>query len=109
MKTLIIDTVSSEIDFAPSSVEAEIMQNVRTIVATIKYSVPLDRDFGIDGTIIDTPVIGDSGALRQAAIFEAISMYEPRVSVQSIAFKPADTDPSVITTQIVVAIKEGAL
>lgn len=107
MKTLIVDTISNEIDFNPSTTEAEIMQNIRTIVSTTKLSVPLDRDFGVNGEIIDSPVIGDSGALRQAAIFEAIAMYEPRVEVQSISFVPSNIDPSVINTRIIVAIKEG--
>ena len=29
-----------EIDFAPKSVAAEVIQNVRTIITTIKYSIP---------------------------------------------------------------------
>ena len=32
------------IDFAPASEYAEILQNVRTILATPVYSVPLDRN-----------------------------------------------------------------
>lgn len=109
MRTLIIDTIPNEVDFSPDTIEREIMQNIRTIISTLKFTVPLDRDFGIDGSIVDSPVVGESGALRQSAIFEAITMYEPRVTVQSISFQPSQTDPSEISTKVIVAIKEGVL
>lgn len=44
------------IDFAPTSEAAEILQNIRTIITTTKYSVPLDRDFGINADMLDLPI-----------------------------------------------------
>ena len=38
---------ASSINFAPASTTAEIIQNVRTILATRKGDVPLDREFGL--------------------------------------------------------------
>ena len=40
-----------DIDFAPKNVVEEVVQNVRTIITTIKYSIPMDREFGIDGSV----------------------------------------------------------
>ena len=45
------------IDFAPKDILTEIIQNVRTIISTTQFSVPLDRRFGIDGTVIDLPYL----------------------------------------------------
>ena len=41
------------INFAPVTIAEEVMQNVRMIISTIKYSVPMDREFGIDGAVVD--------------------------------------------------------
>lgn len=35
------------IDFAPASEVAEILQNLRTIITTTKYSVPLNCDLAL--------------------------------------------------------------
>lgn len=107
MKTLIIDTLKKDIDFMPSTLEAEIAQNVRTILSTYKYSVPLDRRFGIEGAIIDKPVIGESGAMLQSDIFEAIKKYEPRVNVEEIGFTVDEVDPSKVYPRIILSIKGG--
>ena len=39
-------TALSEVNFAPASERDEVVQNVRTILATRVGTVPLDRDFG---------------------------------------------------------------
>lgn len=43
------------IDFAPESETEEILQNLRTILATAMGSVPLDRAFGVDASMWTTP------------------------------------------------------
>lgn len=73
------------INFAPATVVEEVLQNVRIILTTIKYSVPLDRQFGIDGHIVDLP-IHQAQAVFSAEIFNAIKRYEPRTEIQSISF-----------------------
>lgn len=74
------------IDFAPENTVSEILQNVRTILATTKFSVPLDRDFGIDGTYLDRPMPVAKAKISNE-IITAIKKYEPRVTVTSITFK----------------------
>lgn len=93
------------IDFAPATVLEEIMQNVRTILTTVKFSVPLDRDFGIAGDVIDTQIDESTQAHLQAEIFDALRRYEPRVEVVQIQFK-AEEKEGVIIPVVCIKIKE---
>lgn len=79
-----------QIDFFPASVVEEVIQNVRTIITTIKYSIPLDRGFGIDGDVVDLPINVAQAKLTNE-IFRAIRRYQPRAVIESIAFKGEDT------------------
>lgn len=73
------------IDFSPDTEIEEILQNVRIILTTVKGSVPLDRDFGIDGSYVDKP-IPVARAKLSAEIMKAVQKYEPRVTISSISF-----------------------
>ena len=73
------------IDLAPATKIEEILQNVRTILSTQKGTIPLDREFGLDSTVIDLPVTLARAKLTNE-IFQAIKRYEPRVKVDSITF-----------------------
>ncbi|MBR0151069.1 MAG: GPW/gp25 family protein [Synergistaceae bacterium] len=85
-----------EINFAPANVIEEVVQNVRTICATPKYSVPMDRLFGINGTIVDRPT-PKAIAEIQAEIIQAIRKYEPRCRVKRVTFD-ADIDGKLVAT-----------
>ena len=74
-----------QITFRPANVVVEIMQNVRTIFTTTKYSVPLDRLFGVSATMLDKPM-PKAMALLQAEIVAAIHKYEPRCRVVKVEF-----------------------
>jgi phage baseplate assembly protein W len=73
------------IDFAPANIVVEIMQNVRIIFSTVKYSVPLDRLFGVNASMLDKPMPKAMAAL-QAEIVAAIHKYEPRCRVTKVSF-----------------------
>jgi phage baseplate assembly protein W len=73
------------INFAPPNIVVEIMQNVRTIFTTMKYSVPLDRLFGVNATMLDRAMPKAMAAL-QAEIISAIHKYEPRCQVTQVKF-----------------------
>lgn len=75
-----------KIDFAPSNLIVEVAQNIYNLLSTVKYSVPLDRNFGLSIKEIDQPINLVQAKLR-AEIMEAIARYEPRFEVQSITFK----------------------
>lgn len=90
------------IDFAPASEAAEILQNLRTIITTTKYSVPLDRDFGINAEMLDAP-INVAQARLQSEMITAVKKYEPRVEITSISF--TGTDDGVLVPKVQVRIK----
>lgn len=77
--------LSQPISFAPGTVAAEVLQNVRTILATRKGTVPLDRDFGLEWEHVDKP-IHIAKALIQAEIIEAVEGWEPRAVIDKIEF-----------------------
>ncbi len=79
-----------EINFAPKTVVEEVLQNVRTIITTTKYSIPMDREFGIDGSVVDLPINVAQAKLTNE-IFRAIRRYEPRAVIESITFKGEET------------------
>lgn len=78
--------LSGLIDFGPPPGSAtEIVQNVRTLLRTAIWSVPLDRLIGIDYSFLDLPS-PVSQLQIQAELFQKINFYEPRVNAQDIVF-----------------------
>ena len=75
---------SNHVDFSPEGV-MEILQNVRTILATRKVSVPLDRDFGISWDNVDQSLPA-AKMLMRSEVIDAIERYEPRAKVTSVDF-----------------------
>lgn len=73
------------IDFAPGDVYTEIAQNVRTVLSTSKYTVPLNRAFGLSNTLIDDAMPATKAKLT-AEIIAAVQKYEPRVEVLKVTF-----------------------
>ena len=96
----------TEIKIKPGSELEEIIQNVKTILTTIKGSVPLDRDFGTDKKILDLP-ISIAKAKISAAIVKAVHKFEPRVKVKKIIFNQNDYDSmnGILKPSIEVEIK----
>ena len=72
-----------EIDFNPPDTVREILQNVRTILTTYKYSVPLDRDLGISATFLDEPQ-PRAIALLTSEMTDALAKYEPRAKLREV-------------------------
>lgn len=94
----------SVIDWDPDSQTAEIAQNIRTLLSTHVFSVPLERRFGISWDAVDEPLDGSAeGALREE-LFNAIQKYEPRVVIRSIDFE-YDTDEQRLTPIVDISIK----
>lgn len=77
---------ATQIDFSPPSVMAEIAQNIRCIITTVKQTVPMFREFGLDVNIIDSP-INEAGAKLKSNIIMAVRKYEPRAKITSINFE----------------------
>ena len=92
-----------EINFAPSNLVEEVAQNVRTICATSKYSVPLDRLFGVNAVIVDRPT-PRAIAEMQAELIQAIRKFEPRCRVKKVSFD-GDVDGK-LTAKVRIEIRE---
>lgn len=84
-------TLNDPIDFFPETERAEILQNVRTILGTLFFSVPLDRDFGVSGKFIDKP-LPVAQSLMIAEVIEAVEEYEPRAKVESVELEQTADD-----------------
>jgi uncharacterized protein len=81
----------------------EILQNVRYIINTPKYSVPLDREFGVDASILDKP-LPIAKAKMAAEIVNAISKYETRVGITGVTFT-GDAETGKLVPKVKVYIK----
>ncbi len=94
MREVDVTVLNEQINFAPDTTAEEIMQNVRTICSTPKYSVPMDRLFGVDAEIVDRPT-PRAMALIQAEIIQAVRKYEPRCKVKKVFFD-GDVDGKLV-------------
>lgn len=95
MEVLDVTASIDKVDFYPDNIHIEILQNVKTILTTIKGSVPLDRDFGIDSSLIDRP-INIVKPLLVKEIKEAIEKYEPRAKFHSVSWKGNGSDGKIV-------------
>lgn len=91
------------LNLAPATLVEEVLQNVRMIISTVKHSVPMDREFGIDGAVIDRP-INVAKAHLSNEIFRAVRRYEPRAVIESIDFEGDESGR--LTPKIKVQINE---
>ncbi len=77
-----ITATLGDIDFGATGAK-EILQNIRTILSTVKGSVPLDRSFGLSVTMLDAPLPAAKTKLA-AEIIMAVHKYEPRFRVTKV-------------------------
>ncbi len=82
-------TPLTKVDFYPASLTAEICQNLRCILTTPKWSVPLDRNFGLDMEGLDEPT-PQAQMLYRMNIIDAFEKYEPRAKVLKIEFNSSE-------------------
>ena len=83
---------------------AQLEQEIRTVLATRKGSVPLDRDFGLSWDHIDLPMpeamqrmIGEIG--RQ------LEKYVPRIKVRDITFASENPVEGLLQPTVTVEIR----
>lgn len=65
---------------------SDISETIKTIITTPKGTVALDRNFGVDASILDQPV-NLVGGLLMVEIIRQIQLYEPRVKVSEVTFE----------------------
>ena len=100
-----IVTLDSKIDFAPENEIAEILQNVRTIIATVIGSVPMDRALGVSWESVDMPIFEARIMLKQD-IIEAIEDGEPRAILQEVEFEesPIEAMDGKLKPRVIVSV-----
>lgn len=91
------------ISFAPATEAEEVLQNVRCLLATLKHSVPLDRDLGLSATYLDDSIEKAKGKMVSEIVL-TISKYEPRATVQDISWD-ANID-GILTAKVKVSMDE---
>ncbi len=79
-----VNTMTGGIVYGATGV-TEIIQNVRTILATRKGPQPLDREFGLSFDFLDDTSPAAMAAV-QSEVLQAVRKYEPRAAVKSISF-----------------------
>ena len=79
-----------KINFAPKTLIEEVIQNVRTLISTIKWQIPLARDIGISGDVVDMPILQAKARLSQE-IIQCLKRCEPRAQIQKIEFETDET------------------
>lgn len=79
------------INFMPANELDEIFQNLNTILGTAKFTVPLDREFGMKWDFVDKP-LSVLHPLYVAEVIEIIEKYEPRVAVEEVKLSSEPMD-----------------
>ncbi len=98
------------ITIAPESLAEEVLQNVRMILCTPVGSLPLDRDFGLDFSVLDQP-LPRARALLSAEIAAKVARYEPRAQVTRVDWDQAQALEAAdgrLAPAVKVRIQDGA-
>ena len=77
--------LDGDIDFGATG-KNEIFQNIKYIVLTEYFSVPLDREFGMNYSMVDKPMRVAEAILAQEVAMK-ITLYEPRAQFREINYE----------------------
>ena len=86
------------INWSPNTAD-EVLQNVRTLIATEPGTVPFARDMGVPQDVVDSPESA-AGALLQAAVFNTLSKYEPRAPLKKVTLTGDEEGKLQVSVQI---------
>lgn len=88
-------TTANGIDFGATGT-AGILQNVRTILSTIAFSCPMERDFSWSPPL-DEPMAVQMAKMT-SRIISAVKQYEPRAEVLQVTFAEEPENGTLIPT-----------
>jgi len=80
-----LDAMPKTITFGATGI-LSVMQNVRTILTTLKGTQPLDREFGVSSDFLDSPAI-KTRAKAEQEFFMALRKYEPRAILKGVRWE----------------------
>ena len=90
-------TASYCVNFGPDSEREEVLQNVATLLGTMRYTVPFDRELGINPDYLDDPTPRTRAKLT-ANVVDLIRRKEPRAKVVEVNFKEDQAEGVLIPT-----------
>jgi len=70
---------------------SEISENINNIISTPEGTVPFDRNFGMDMSLLDEPINLAQGLIT-VEIIRKVKLYEPRVNVKEVTFESDDNN-----------------
>ena len=82
----------------------DVLQCVRLILSTPKGSVPLDRDFGVDWSIVDRPA-GEVSQTLKAYIASQIQKYEPRVKIKKVELSGEELPDGRVKVRVLIEVR----
>lgn len=82
-----------------------VLQNIKIILMTRQFSVPLYRNFGLPMQFVDRPMAA-ARAMLIAEINNAISEYEPMATVVDIVLETDIKTPGILHAIVEVNINE---
>jgi phage baseplate assembly protein W len=82
-----------------------VLQNIRIILSTRQFSVPLYREFGLPMQFLDKP-IPVAKVLLIAEIRDAITEFEPRANVLNVTVEIDENAPGKVHATVEVEIKD---
>lgn len=95
--TIDVTAKLDDVKIIPSNEIEEIAQNVRMIISTAKFSVPMDRGFGINAELLDLP-LNVAQTRLSSEIATAIREQEPRAKLQQVVYSGKPDDGQLIVT-----------
>lgn len=93
------------LSLAPSTKAEEIIQQIYTLVSTVRGTVPCYRDYGVDSTYLHRP-INVAKTLYASAIVSAIKQYVPDVTVDRVTFSDDAEHSSTLIPILEVSFNE---
>lgn len=88
---------AKKISWQPESEVAEVLQNVATLLGTMIYTVPYDRNLGLTSTFLDNPTPVTRAQLI-ANVVALLREREPRAEVIEVRFKEDQQEGVLIPT-----------
>lgn len=88
---------------ADESEAAEVLRNLQVLYGTVAGEQALDREFGIDGSIIDGPQ-ENAQALLVAEYVRKTERYEPRANVARVEWTADNAADGIMIPKVVIEL-----
>lgn len=102
-----LSTGDAVIDIQPGkadeSTAAEVLRNLQVLYGTVAGEQALDREFGIDGSIIDGPQ-ENAQALLAAEYVRKTERYEPRAKVARVEWTADKAADGMMIPKVVIEL-----